>query len=91
MSIFEDHALCKLMEIGVSLDSYFLVGEEGRELIGFWMPEVGERGLQLRDDELAKACKTYLASRGVRRFRSLSEVLETARREQWPGWEKHAT
>ena len=75
---------------GIPLDAYSLIGEPGADLAALYLPEIGFRVMIMRNNELAVACKAFLAQRGARRFRDYTEWQAAAHAERWPGWERHA-
>jgi hypothetical protein len=74
-----------LISPGIPLEAYYLIGEPGCDLPALWLPGIGLRIVIVENDALAAACLNYLARRGVRRFKSGTDMLETSQREQWPG------
>jgi hypothetical protein len=79
----------ELGSIGIPLDNFFTIpGEsEDRGLIAFWYPEIGVRYLILEDNAVAQACYRYLQMRGVRRFLSGDDIVQSSNSEKWPGWD----
>jgi hypothetical protein len=89
MSATHEQALMRLESLGIPLDDMSLLGgdSEGEGLIAFWHPEIGFRFLILENEALAKACYKYLLERGNRLFHSSEQLLQSATREKWPGWD----
>jgi hypothetical protein len=46
---------------GIPLEAYMLIGEPGADLPALYLPEIGFRYTVIEIDELARACKLYLA------------------------------
>lgn len=87
MTSVSDHdVLAQLTHNGLSLDSYSLLGAE--KLTALWHPNNGLMVTAIDNNELATAGRQLLARRGIREFQTLLDVLESARCEKWPNWEK---
>ena len=83
---------CEIDEALQAPGSYeiYLLGETPRHcLVGFWIAAIGARVMLCSDPALGEACIDFLIGQGVRRFTSDEELIETARSENWPGWEHH--
>jgi hypothetical protein len=88
LSVSDDDVIAELTHDGLPLSAYFLLGAVGRQGIGLWHPNNGVMACAMDNREQALACIKFLRSRGVHEFQTHAEVLETARREQWPNWER---
>jgi hypothetical protein len=73
----------------IPIASFFIMKGEICDLIGFVLPEIGSRWVIMRDSDHASRCQSYLEQCGTRKFRSLNELANAARLEQWPHWEQH--
>lgn len=75
---------------GIELSQFYIVRdpESGYELIHFWLNDLGPRLMIIEDQQFGKACRNYLRSMGVKVFGSDQELLETAKRENWPNWNR---
>jgi hypothetical protein len=73
----------------IPVNSFFILKSETGNLIGFVTPELGSRWVIMRDPDLAARCRSYLEQYGTRTFRSIKELADAARLENWPHWEQH--
>ena len=75
-SITEEQVVACIDSFGLPPENmfFFPVESEAEGLIGLWYPESGFRYLIIENDELAKACYTYLLNRGARKFRTTEEL-----------------
>jgi hypothetical protein len=74
----------------IPLENYFFI--RGYHLIHFWLsrPETREILIRMiihRDSEEADVEASYLRSIGTRTYSSEEEMIETAQREGWVGWD----
>ena|ERR1700733_302779 len=84
----DEQAKLQLESLGVPPENLFLLtGDDDEGLIALWHPEIGMRFVIIENDVLAKACTRRLLQQGARQFDSTEQLLETASREKWPGWE----
>jgi hypothetical protein len=89
MSVTNEQVLDRLESLGIPFDKMYLLPSDPEDegLIAFWYPEIGLRFLILENELLAKACYRYLLERGNRAFNSSEQLLQTAAKERWPGWD----
>ena len=60
-----------------------MIGPPGQDLPGFWLRDIGFRYMIIEADDLARACKRYLA-RTARRFPDTAAAMEAVHSGQWP-------
>jgi translation initiation factor IF-1 len=89
--VTESDVLEVLTQDGLSPADHLLVqvGDTDHYFPFVWNPNCGPMGCIIEDDDLAAACEAYLKRSGARRFRTYAALLEAARHERWPGWERH--
>lgn len=78
---------------GRALADWFLVRwhEPANYLPLAWSPVHGPMACAIEQADEARAVVDYLQRHGARQFGGRSELLATAKQEQWPGWEKFCT
>jgi hypothetical protein len=80
----EEQFMADYTDSETPLERYFLVGEAGYQVVGFWHATNGLMACVIEDDEESEAVKELLRRRGNPSFERLSDVEAHAAKVGWP-------